>query len=382
MAKINLKLRQLKPNVLEAKYTGKEPEWDGVVVTEDTRRLQLATSLSWYNAHFGNKEAILVLGDYLELTKRTADVKKLKKVPSNGISNAYGFLARMILKGYPASKVELARIDTVLANAFALVAPAAKDVVTDKPNSPKPNIQDLMREKAEEVYAEIDAMLDTYVKDGAKGKHSLSPINVLKPTSILPHHVNEMIAVWEGIRDEFAAAYADEDADLKEGYGHLSKIQLRNLIKFSELVISDSNSYLTYKKSTKAPRKRVVKTPEQLTMKLKHMKEFAELKLTSVKPAKVVGAKEMYVYSTKKRKLIYIVADAHAGNALAVKNNTIVGFDATKTTQKTVRNPANQMKEFMAASKPSSRKVYADTKAVETKFSGRFADDYVILKVW
>jgi len=65
-----------------------------------------------------------------------------------------------------------------------------------------------------------------------------------------------------------------------------------------------------------------------------------------------------------------------------VKNNTIVGFDPTKSIQKTLRKPVDQMKEFMKSSKPNSRKFFANIKAVETKMSGRFADDIVILKVW
>ena len=232
-----------------------------------------------------------------------------------------------------------------------------------------------------EAGGEVEGLVDAYIAAGCKANHKLSPINVLKAANILPAHAADEIKHWEDLKAEFTEAHRGKDADLVEAYSFLNKIQLRNLIKFCELIIADYHGYVAFKKATKKTRKRKVKSPVELVRKLKYLPEFKELGLTSVKPTEIVGAKEMFVYDTKKRKLMYFVADEHA-TVMTVRNNTIEGFDVVKTMQKTVRKPDQQLKEFMKVSKPNSRKFFQKMKSVEQKVSGRFNENVVILKVW
>jgi hypothetical protein len=87
------------------------------------------------------------------------------------------------------------------------------------------------------------------------------------------------------------------------------------------------------------------------------------------------------LYDTKKRKLIHVMADAHLGT-FSVKGSAIVGFDTMQTVQKTLRKPAEQLKELLAGGKPAARKVFKDIRATETKFNGRGNENLIILKAW
>jgi len=87
------------------------------------------------------------------------------------------------------------------------------------------------------------------------------------------------------------------------------------------------------------------------------------------------------LYDTKKRKLIHVMADSHLGT-FSVKGSAIVGFDTVTTLQKTLRRPAEQLKEILAGGKPTARKLFKDIKATETKFNGRGNDNLIILKAW
>jgi len=122
-------------------------------------------------------------------------------------------------------------------------------------------------------------------------------------------------------------------------------------------------------------------SPERLSAKFKYLKEFAELKLSSIAPAQLVGGSEAWLYDTKKRKLIHVMADSHLGT-FSVKGSAIVGFDTVTTLQKTLRRPAEQLKEILAGGKPTARKLFKDIKATETKFNGRGNDNLIILKAW
>jgi hypothetical protein len=171
------------------------------------------------------------------------------------------------------------------------------------------------------------------------------------------------------------------DADLVEGYGHLNKNQIKQCVKFIEQVIADCGNYVQIKKVERKPRAKKAVSPEKLSSKFKYLKDFAELKLTSVTPAQLVGASEAWLYDTKKRKLVHVMADSHLGT-FSVKGSAVVGFDTTQTVQKTLRKPAEQLKELLSGGKPAARKVFKDIRATETKFNGRGNENLIILKAW
>jgi hypothetical protein len=54
---------------------------------------------------------------------------------------------------------------------------------------------------------------------------------------------------------EFETVIEGKDAQLVEGYSNLSKIQMRNLVKFCEAVINDCGAYVQIKKVERKPRK-------------------------------------------------------------------------------------------------------------------------------
>jgi len=362
-----------------AKYVGHEPLWNEVALTEENRQSHLANGFNWYNHSFNHKDARVFLAEFLTVNKRMDEAKKVKRAKDYAFPNALGWMARMTMMGWELDALETERVEGAITKAIASVVAKVEVEDSEKPAKAKFNIQELMREKSAAAGGELEGMLDDYIANGALSKHGLKPIDVLKTANILPAHAGVEIAHWTGVLAELKEAKAGKDADLTEAYSSYNKIQLRNIMKFVELIISDYNGYVAFKKSTKKVRKKKVKTPEQLAFKLKFLATDKDLKLTSIKPAKIIGTKELFAYDVKKRKLMYFVADEYAGE-LTIKNNTIVGFDVMKSVQKTVRKPAEQLKGFTSASRPNTRKLFKDTKSVEVKVSGRFNENIVILK--
>jgi hypothetical protein len=69
------------------------------------------------------------------------------------------------------------------------------------------------------------------------------------------------------------------------------------------------------------------------------------------------------------------------GSGLQVKGTTIIGFREEETIQKTMRKPADQLKEFKGAGKVALRKFMDDIKTTDTKLNGRINAETVLLKV-
>jgi hypothetical protein len=66
---------------------------------------------------------------------------------------------------------------------------------------------------------------------------------------------------------------------------------------------------------------------------------------------------------------------------LGVKGTTITGFNEATSVQKTLRKPADQLKEFKAAGKVVLRRFLEDINAVDTRMNGRINEDIILLKI-
>jgi hypothetical protein len=142
-------------------------------------------------------------------------------------------------------------------------------------------------------------------------------------------------------------------------------------------------------KQTKAAHARIIKDyyqrqynkskpVEKIVEKLKYLKQDDKLKLVSISPADIVGAKELWIFNIKTRKLGKYVTSEFG--ELGVKGTSITGFDENRSVQKTLRKPEEQLKEFKAAGKVALRKFLEDIKAVDIKLNGRINEDTILLK--
>jgi hypothetical protein len=364
----------------DAKYTGYEPTWDKQP-DESNRTAEMLVAFNWYNYHFGKKEAKVMLYNYFVAGENEEYARLVSKVADSNVVPTIGFLARMATKGFELTEQEQNRI-TFKVKEWA-DAVVEETVDEDAPAKPKgPTIQDRMRDKALECAGEIEGLFDEFWKGDCKFDKNTNVKGTIAEYNILPQHINLIEDHWKERLAEYERVQKGNDEELNEGYSNLGKIQLRNMIKFCEQVIQDCHSYVAMKKATRTVRKRKPQTPEKQVSKLKYMKEgtFHKVKLESVKPTKLVECKEVFAFNTKTRKLMYFVADEMAG-PIMVKNNSLVGIDTIKSVSKILRKPEEQLKEILKASKPNSRKYFADIKALETPLNGRFNENIIILRV-
>jgi hypothetical protein len=371
-------VKPLNPRSPDTKYTGLEPAWR--VQPTDDRTSQLSAAFSWYNYFYGKKDAREMLVAYLEHNGRKADVRALRGVPDSAVRLTTAWLCRMSMVGLELTDTETVRLEGYIQEILTAREPDV-EVVEAVPVVVKPNIQDRLREKVSECAGELDGMFDEFVTAGAKMSADYKPITVIRGLNVAPQMISDIANIWKAKLSEFETVIEGKDAQLVEGYGNFSKIQMRNLVKFCEAVINDCGAYVQIKKVERKPRKVKSVPPEKRAAKFKVLMEFAELKLKGLPAASLVDKAEAWLYDTKKRKLIHLVADSHT-QAFTVKSNSIIGFSTIETMQKTVRKPADVVKAVQAAGKPAARKIYKDLPTTETPFNGRGTENLVILKAW
>ena len=374
------RVKALNPRSPDTKFMGQEPTWE-VQPRPELRTGLMSAAFTWYNYFYNKKDARDMIVSYLEQHGRRADIKRLRSVSDSTIVLTAAWLCRMSIVGLELTDSESAKLQSLLEQTMGSRPQEVAEADPGAASAVKLTIQDRLRDKVTECAGELEGMFDDFIAAGAKMSADWKPIAQIRGMNVAPQMVKDIAEVWQRKLPEFEAVVAGRDADLTEAYSHLSKIQMRNVIKFCEAVINDCGAYVQIKKVERKPRAVKAIAPEKRAAKFKHQLEFAELKLKGLSAATLVEKTEAWLYDTKKRKLIHVVADSHVGT-FTVKSNSIIGFSTVESQQRTVRKPADILKAMSTAGKPAARKIYKDLTTAETVFNGRGTENLIILKAW
>lgn len=321
-------------------------------------------------------------------------IDSIKKVKDNRISTTMGAIAHCLLRGMTAQRADFNQgRDTAewLRNEIASVIKEGKDDVdpeeaqAEKEAAKKdvyvPSIQERLREVALTMTEEIETAIEGFQTDPENfDPKAFKVLNLLKGKGAKAAHarvIKEFYSRNLAELEELASGKADEQ--LKEGYSHRSKKQIRSLIAFYQEVASACDMLAQEAKVNRAPRKTKAVSKDKIVAKLKYKKSDEPLKLVSINPVDIIGSKELWVYNTKSRKLGKYVAGEF--NELGVKGTTITGFSETLSVMKTLRKPEEKLKEFKSAGKVALRKFLEDINAVDAPMNGRINEEIVLLKV-
>ena len=374
-------IKALNPRDADTKYLGDEPFFP-LQPDSELRGVALARGFTWYNRFYGKKDAKELLAQYCEHHERPNDAKILRKVDEKEFIMTFSWLARMTMRGLELTEHEEATLENEISRLLKVVnKPEVVEKEVEEKVSNRPNVQEIMKEKARDAAGELESIFDEFITDG---KVTQKTVDLVAKFNVLPQHIPLIVEIWKRKHDEFSEVVSGDDEQLTEAYNYLGKVRLRNTLKFIEQVLGDLNSYISIKKANKAPRKKKAVPIEKVVAKLKYLKEFKDpvnkLDLISIHPTKLHGASEAWVYDTSKRKLHHYIADEYS-KTFTVKGNTIIGFDTNKSEIKTLRKPGEQIKEVMG-SKPAARKFFDNIKAVGAKPNGRFNENMIILKAF
>lgn len=374
------KLRILNPKSTDIKYTGPEPDWT-VQPTPEHRQSALMRAFGWYGYHYDKKIVKQLVLDWM-LEHDAEHHRAFGRVPESALPYTLGWVCRMNQRGLVLAARELDFVTDTISQHVNAVSDA-KQAVTETINTDqnRVTIQDRLRAKTEEIVAELEGLYDDVICNHGRVTADHRPIAVIRGMNLPVQMISMIRDVWTARLEQLQAVQAGRDADLVEGYGNFSKIQIRNLVKLCEQVLADCASYVQIKRVEKRPRKAKAVSPEHRARKFRHITEFGELKLTGLSASKLIDASEAWLYDTKKRKLIHVVADTHIGT-ISIKNNMLLGLGEAESQQKTLRRPADTLKALSAASKPNARRLFRDIKTTETVFNGRGTENLIILRVW
>jgi len=400
------------PKFVDEKYTGPEPDWlYAEDMTAEEYYRERARTTFYYNYFFTPKDGKPWVIDWMKKNEYTKEqISAVKNVTDSWIPMSVCSYARALTKGMPVNHSDVSnymktlpgvgsdklkdadayvidKLETIIE--MGMVNKEAKEEVAKAKDAPRPSIQQLLRDKAMEMSIAIEDFIDDFDYSKAALKQ-FDPLRLLKKEDAKGNHAKHIQAIYNNAFEEIdtiinppkrmSEAKKDDYEQIKEGYNHLTKEQIKNLWTMYRSILDACEMIIQESKVNRTPRKTKPKSKEKIVAKVKYCKQDTATNSVSQKPLECLDAQAIMTYNTKTRKLgIYYPSPK---NSLSFKGTTLINFDENKSVQKTMRKPAEQVSMFKKVSKRSLQKEFASVKSVETKMNGRFGDQTLILRIF
>lgn len=357
--------------MVNLKYLGDEPTYKpGQVLTFSEK----ARAYTWYGSMADLSDAKEWLADYLGTKGRKDDVKRLKSVPDNLFPHTCAWIARIAMRGAAIDEESTKFFEKRLAEAFKSRS-LDDDKKEEKPTAEKPNIQERIKDKVNDLIGDFEEILD---------KHLLGEITEFdsyehcQKLALPAQHASKIAAFYAEFYEELEQAIDGSDPQVKEGYSRYQKKWLKARLAFVEKLMEGLLRYGQNAKKLRAPRKKKPQSVEKKLKNFRYQKEFQELKLASVQPEQVVGAQELWTYNTKYKTLSVFRAIDRGG--LDIKRSSIVNFDEKTTmTRRTGRQAEKIVQSVLSGGKVALRKLMDDLK--EAGLQDRINENTILLRV-
>ena len=404
-----------------------EPSWEGWEEwTGEQFHRAAQHARAWYYENYKPADLYPAVWKWMEQNDYTKEqLKQAKAAPSHELSITAGITAKLLMNGMPdynekhdkyweslpgtmgntapATKFLKARIERAI-KAGTSVVEVKEEEAKGKKDVYVPTIQERIRDQARIQAEALEEWLDGFISD----KKTFDPKGFdfkkhFTEMGVTQAHARKLKGFYENELDDFKELdrfptagqlkkmdehTQDQWAQLKEGYAHLKKADIKAFTTAIEELMTALDFVIDSAKATRKPRKPKVYSADKLVAKLKYCVTDDKFKLASVSPDQIIKANELWVFNIKTRKLGKYVAKnidpkgmGRDGTGLSVKGTTIIGFDETKSIQKTLRKPEDQLKDFKGAGKVKLRTFLDDIKTTDTKLNGRCNPETVLLKV-
>lgn len=342
------------------------------LVTEENYMHELSSALQWYTNNATEKQLRKFVLEYFAKLGKKAEVLAINKSSDYEIRQL-AIISRLDTRNqFLTEKHKQFIVDTVCAliQKYKIV----KEVKTQVVQATNViSIQQRIDEKSKELAGEIEGAIDDFI--ATKGKTTFSAKNFLLANSVAGAIAKRIGDMFVPTLEEIQNTINGTDDQLVEGYSNLTKRELKAYAKFLEEIIADCQQQVQTAKASRAPRKRKAALPSKVVSKVKYMREFADLKLKSIKPEDILTSSELWVYNTKYRKVQVYRAES---GTLSVKGTTIIGFNIKDSMSMTLRKP----EEFFAGVSMGKRALTAALKKLTTKPTapnGRVNEECILL---
>lgn len=361
-----MKPKNLKEAAQVAHGSSKEPTW-----TDDT--MTIPQALTWYNYFSDLKDAKKYTINYLTAKKYDKEKIKLVQNLADWHFITIGYVCRIAERGAPLLPINYTWIENKIAELFAATETVEEETVVGSLIIPTISIQQRVEQVSQEFIEELELTIDNSINSK---DFSFNAYDWMTKTLIKPMHAKSISKYYQTRLAEIAEALNGQDEQLVEAYKFLTTSQLTKYHALIKRIVDDADRIVHNGKSQKVPKKRKTPTAEKLISKLIYKREDVDYKIKSVNPIDILGAKQVWVFNTKTRKLgVYV---SYVG--MSIKGTTLTDFNESNSIQKTLRAPLNVLPMVISGTKSTLNPLLENINSMPVKMTGRINADVIILR--
>jgi hypothetical protein len=233
----------------------------------------------------------------------------------------------------------------------------------------------LKKQIDETILAQFDLLLDEW-SEGKKTSFDI--FGAMQKNGFKAPAAPIVIAYINRQLIERKGAINKSDAQLVEGYSHLTKKELARQVTEMEKMISDLSSFKAVTNAERKPRVKKAVTADKLVAKLNYKKNDNDFKVASIDPTKIVASSTVYLFNTKYRRLTVLTTSNKDG--LSVKGSAITGFDEATSFTTALRKPLEVLPIILTQTSTQSKKVLDKLTTKRSEANGRVNAEVIILK--
>tara|TARA_B100001093_G_scaffold520452_1_gene616105 strand:+ start:806 stop:1978 length:1173 start_codon:yes stop_codon:yes gene_type:complete len=372
-------------NTIDGKYLGPMPVYDKKTTPNPNKDdkyeywNEWGLAANWFNYKCKPKDfknyTVRYAKEYLKLPKD--DIKNLKKVKDTYFL-LVSKLAAVHFTGFHYHIHERNAIKGYIEDLIELGKQIVEDVVEDEPKKVV-SIQDRMYSKMmQTIYNEFDEVIieSWFDKDFDKKFDAYAAIKKYEVKGAAIKMFADRIIQ---LRDEMNDAYNKTCEQMVEAYSSWSKSNLKKAVAQLETILDDIEKAQLANKAVRKPRASKPKASDKQVAKLNYLKGDDVAKLASINPIVIPGAKVLYMYNVKQKKLTEFITDNDTG--FVVSGSTLKNFDNKLSRTCTLRKAEEVLPQVLKKTQKQIDNVF---KGLTTKVSvpaGRINKDCILLRV-
>lgn len=372
-------------HLLEEKHIGSEVTNWATVKDEDMDKA-IHQTLRNYGYFYDHKEAFGWAETWVKKHHTASELADFKASEDWRVNTTLGGLCKMHMAGANLNEKYMKHIHTGIKNAMDAGRTNRARLNGLKSKQVKTSAE-ILSYKISDFIADVEGVIDDYHDSTTVfDAENYSVFNELKKISAPKPLAQKVYDYYKPLHDEVEELVTTKNPDLVEGYKHLKTVKdKKDYLAFIKNIINDCEKFMN---ASTAAKVRAVRQPrakkkipvEKLVARVKYQKDSSEYKLVSVDPANIVGASEVYLFNTKYRHLIQLVAASPDG--FSIKGTTITNLREDAGAKKTLRKPEDVLTEIGKTTKARVNKVFNDITTKSAVANGRLNEETIILKVY
>lgn len=245
------------------------------------------------------------------------------------------------------------------------LAATESDSDDDEVHEPAPRKKtpaEIVDEKTSAFICDVEGVLDEFYDGSVIDIENYSPYMELKKIDAPYIVAKRALDYYVPLFQEIQELVKKKTRDLVEGYRHLSVKKKNEYLALVTVIVEDLRRYIDGKKAVRKTRIAKPVTADRQTKHVRYLPESSEFKLTSISPARIVGAVRLFLFNVKYRCVVELVADRVTG--LEVRGSTVQNVDFEKSRGVKLRKPEQFLPTVISS---TVAKIDAEWKKLTTK---------------